>query len=95
MSVGKPGAHDLHGTRIGVDQHVTASELGGHCAKGAAAGEEVKAPVAGARGGLDHAADDPLGLLGRVAGLLTPVGGHDRVPPDVGRELALRGLLGR
>ena len=36
----------------------------------------------------------PIGLLGRIAGLLGAVGGNDRVKPHVGGPLAPRGLLG-
>ena len=55
-------------------------------AERARAGEGVQAPAARARGGGDHPAHDALGLLRRVAGLLAPVGRHDRVPPaSVGR----------
>ena len=44
---------------------------------------------------LHDAAQDALGLLRRVAGLLAPGRRHDRVPPHVGGELAALGLLGR
>src|ERR1700722_1378864 len=66
-------AHHAHGLGIGVDHHVATAELRRDGAERAAAGEEVKAPVAGAARGLHDAPHDALGLLRRVAGLLGAV----------------------
>ena len=90
----EPRAHHAVGLRRLVDQQVAAAELGGDGAERAAAGEGVEAEVAGARRGLHHPPHDPLRLLRRVAGLLPPGGGHDRVPPRVARPLAALALLG-
>src|SRR5687768_17277179 len=84
---GEPGLHDRHSHRAGVDQDEASTETARHRTKRPASGEEVEAPVPGLAGGGNHPTDDPFRLLSGIAGLLAPVGGHDRVPPDVRREL--------
>ena len=94
LVIAEPRAHHRHRLRALVDQQVAPAELRRHGAERAGAGERVKAQVAGPRGGLDEAADQRLRLLRRVAGLLAPGGGDDRVPHHRGRALAALALLG-
>ena len=78
-----------------VDEHGVAAERRRDRAGRAAAREEVEHPIARPARRLDDPAQDALGLLRRVAGLLATGRRHDRVPPHVGGQLAALGLLGR
>src|SRR4051794_3979738 len=91
----QPSPGDRDCVRACVDEDEPAPELGGDRAERAGPGEEVQAPAAGPGRGGDHARDDALGLLRRVAGALGAVRRDDRVPPRVGRALAAGALLRR
>ena len=86
--------HERAGFGALVDQNEVAIVAGRGLAGRSAAGEEVEHRIAGVGVHAHDAFEDAERLLSGVARLLLSRGRDDGVPPDVGRRLAARGLLG-
>src|SRR5215831_10019948 len=80
--------HHLQGFRMAIHEEKAPPCLETRGPGGAAAREEVEDEIAGAGRGLHDAPEHAKGFLGRIAGALPSLGGHDGVPPGIGGQLA-------
>ena len=94
IAVREAPAHDDGRFRIGVDEMESAPVTVRRIARRAAPREKIQNIIAGIGVNLDDALDHAHGLLRRIPRFFLAIGAHDRVPPDVGRSLAERSLLG-
>ena len=91
----EPPAHHLDRIGARVAEERAPARLERRRPERAAACEEIEAPVALPRRGRHDPPQHTERLLGRIAGLLAAGRRDDRVPPDIGRKLPARCLLGR
>ena len=93
MIPGKALSHGSQRLRVVVDQNELPSVFQASRAGRTAAREKIQHHLAGVRRSLDDASQNAQRFLGRVTCLLPAIGGHNGMPPGIGRGFAQRRLF--